>query len=365
MDKEQFKNMLSCRRNLPVWQYMKDILNTVGSSQVTIISGETGCGKSTQVPQYLLDDWIIKYEAGSKHHINIICTQPRRISAISVAERVAQERLEKVGNTVGYQIRLESKMSESTRLSFCTTGILLRRLESDPTMNGVTHIVVDEVHERSEESDFLLMILRNILPLRPDLKVILMSATLKAELFSTYFNDIPIIEVPGRTFPVQQYFLEDIFENCEYVLEEGSEYTRRISKDPDYLESQLECGEVILMSEKPRTALKDESLNFRQICTRYEEYSRRTCKNLFLMDPDKINNELIEHLLDFILWEEHDHPNTGTILVFLPVGGRRRYCCYLFILPYLVKIRQQFSKNIKQVFEKLYFQQILQRLQSP
>ena len=115
-----------------------------------------------------------------------------------------QERIEKPGEVVGYQIRLESKMSERTRLMFCTTGILLRRLEGEPDLNGVTHIIVDEVHERSEESDFLLMILRDTLKRRPDLRVVLMSATVNADLFSSYFNNCPVLEIPGRTFPVQQ-----------------------------------------------------------------------------------------------------------------------------------------------------------------
>ncbi|KAK9870829.1 hypothetical protein WA026_009793 [Henosepilachna vigintioctopunctata] len=317
LEKCEYLKMLTSRKNLPVWNYMKDILNTLESSQVIIISGETGCGKSTQVPQYILDDWIVKYKPESKKHINIVCTQPRRISAIGVAERVAEERLEKVGSTVGYQIRLESKLSASTRLSFCTTGILLRRLESDPLIPEVSHIVVDEVHERSEESDFLLMILRDMLPLRPDLKVILMSATLDAELFSSYFGNIPIMEIPGRTFPVQQYFLEDIFDISRYVLEEGGEYSRKIHNDKGFLEYELKSSEAVMVSEKPRPALKDEHLNFRQICSRYQNYSELTCKNIFLMDPEKINNDLIEHVLTWIV-SDHDFPDKGTILIFLP-----------------------------------------------
>ena len=123
---------------------------------------------------------------------------------MGVAARVAQEREEKVGGVVGHQIRLETCQSERTRLLFCTTGILLRRLESDPGLSDVTHIIVDEVHERSEESDFLLMILRDTLKRRPDLRVVLMSATVNADLFSSYFRDCPVLEIPGRTFPVQQ-----------------------------------------------------------------------------------------------------------------------------------------------------------------
>lgn len=103
-----------------------------------------------QVPQFLLDDWILN-RSESKEHVNIICTQPRRISAIGVAERVAAERDERIGETIGYQIRLESKISNKTRLTFCTIGILLQRLSANPELIDTTHIIVDEVHERSAE----------------------------------------------------------------------------------------------------------------------------------------------------------------------------------------------------------------------
>lgn len=129
-----------------------------------------------------------------------------------------------------FQIRLESKVSSKTRLTFCTTGILLRRLEHDPQLKSVTHILVDEVHERSEESDFLLLILRDLIKVRKDLTVVLMSATLNADLFSSYFEKVPILEIPGRTFPVEQFFLEDIMELTNYVLEENGPFARKIKK---------------------------------------------------------------------------------------------------------------------------------------
>ena len=120
---------------------------------------------------------------------NVVVAQPRRISAMSVAERIAQERGEAIGGTVGYTIRLESKTSRATKLLFCTTGILLKRLEDDPELENVTHVFIDEVHERSIESDFLLMVLRDTLrDHRPDLRVVLMSATINANLFSRYFT---------------------------------------------------------------------------------------------------------------------------------------------------------------------------------
>lgn len=134
-------------------------------------------------------------------------------------------------------------MSEKTRLMFCTTGILLRRLEGEPDLNDVTHIIVDEVHERSEESDFLLMILRDTLKRRPDMRVVLMSATVNADLFSSYFNNCPVLEIPGRTFPVQQVFLEEVLENIPYCLEERSPYARREEKSPSKVDKSAFKGD--------------------------------------------------------------------------------------------------------------------------
>ena len=166
-----------------------------------MISGETGCGKTTQLPQFILESEI---EAGRGAQCNIICTQPRRISAVSVSQRVAAERGESVGDSVGYQIRLENRRSDGTRLLFCTTGVLLRKLVKEPELDGVSHVVVDEIHERGMNEDFLLIILRDLLHKRPDLRLILMSATLNAELFSAYFAGAPMMHIPGFTFPVEE-----------------------------------------------------------------------------------------------------------------------------------------------------------------
>ncbi|XP_076661533.1 putative ATP-dependent RNA helicase DHX57 [Halictus rubicundus] len=317
-DSSKYKRMKEIRRKLPAWSKMDNILGTVQENQVTIISGETGCGKSTQVPQFLLDDWIIN-RPNSKEHVNVICTQPRRISAVGVAERVASERDERIGDTVGYQIRLESKMSNKTRLTFCTTGILLQRLSMNPELTDVTHVIVDEVHERSAESDFLLMLLKELLCKRSNLKIILMSATLKAEAFSSYFREAPILHIPGKTFPVEQIFLEDIFEWMNYVFEENSKYTRRIRGDWEQLQIDLETAEVEGVSNAAvKESIQDENLTLMQIVSRYHDYSRQTHKNLYVMDHDKINFELIEAILEWIIFGLHDYPKTGSILVFLP-----------------------------------------------
>jgi HrpA-like RNA helicase len=145
----------AARRQLPSAAYRERVQALVKGHQVVLISGETGCGKTTQVPQFLLDD----PEVGP--YCSIVCTQPRRISAISVAERIAQERCEQLGQTVGFAVRSESSLSAATQLSFVTPGLLLRRLSSDPSLERYTHVIIDEVHEQDKYSEFLLMCVRS------------------------------------------------------------------------------------------------------------------------------------------------------------------------------------------------------------
>ena len=203
--------MFNVRSKLPAWALKDNISKLIEENQVVVLSGETGCGKSTQVPQFILDS--VKTGAPC----NILVSQPRRISAMGLAERVAAERGESVGETVGYSVRLESRSSPKTELLYCTTGVLLRKLNTNPLLDGVTHVVVDEVHERSHFSDFLLIILREILKKRQDLRVVLMSATLERGLFQEYFNNCPCIEIEGRTFPVDHFFLEDVFIQTQFM----------------------------------------------------------------------------------------------------------------------------------------------------
>lgn len=316
-----YQKMLSSRQSLPAWAMKDEIVATINANQVVVISGDTGCGKSTQVPQFILDNWMVQ-SAGSKKpgRVDIIVTQPRRIAAVGVAERISDERNERIGGVVGYQIRLENKISSSTRLTFCTTGILLRRLYSDPLLETVTHLIIDEVHERSEESDFLLLILKEVLQKRPQLKIILMSATLNSKLFSEYFGGAPVLTIQGRTFPVQQVFLEEIIERSGYVLEPDTQYSKKISKrDEEQLMQELEYADVRANEEPPSRYIRDENLKLSDLISRYIEFSKTCCKTLFLMDPLKINPELIECVLTYIVdSNDHDWPHEGTILVFLP-----------------------------------------------
>ncbi|KAF2398825.1 P-loop containing nucleoside triphosphate hydrolase protein [Trichodelitschia bisporula] len=219
------QKMLAVRRNLPAWSLQESIVTAVADHQITIISGETGSGKSTQSVQFILDDLI---EKGLGEAANIICTQPRRISALGLADRVAEERYSRVGEEVGYIIRGESKVRPGeTKITFVTTGVLLRRLQTSggrpedvvASLADVSHVVVDEVHERSLDTDFLLILLRDVLSQRRDLRLILMSATLDAGIFENYFRGVgPVarIEIQGRTHPVTDYYLDDVIRMSGY-----------------------------------------------------------------------------------------------------------------------------------------------------
>lgn len=216
----RYIEMQRFRKKLPSYGMQKELVNLISNHQVTVISGETGCGKTTQVTQFILDSYI---EKGKGSACRIVCTQPRRISAISVAERVAAERAETCGNgnSTGYQIRLQSRLPRKQgSILYCTTGIILQWLQSDSRLSSVSHIVLDEIHERNLQSDVLMTVIKDLLNFRSDLKVILMSATLNAEKFSEYFGNCPMIHIPGFTFPVMEYLLEDIIEKIRYVPEQ-------------------------------------------------------------------------------------------------------------------------------------------------
>ena len=222
--KPTFKAMEKSRETLPIHTYKAQLLQAIKENQVVIICGETGCGKSTQVPSYIMEN-----ELQRGHQCKIYCTQPRRISAISLARRVSEELGERKGDVgtknslVGYAIRLESRMTAQTKLVYATTGIVMRMLESSFDLGDITHLVIDEVHERSIDSDFLLIILRKLVTLRPELRVILMSATVNASKFSEYLSGAPILSVPGRTYPVSVRYLEDAIEATGFGTKDASD----------------------------------------------------------------------------------------------------------------------------------------------
>ncbi|CAD5124250.1 DgyrCDS12547 [Dimorphilus gyrociliatus] len=180
------------QRNLPIFAYKEKILEEIKQNQVVVVAGDTGCGKSTQIPQYLL-------EAG---YSNIACTQPRRIACISLSKRVGYETFNEYRTQVAYQVRFEKSRTKATRILFLTEGLLLRQLQNDPLLSQYSVVVIDEVHERHIHTDFLLGIMRCIMLQRTDLKIVLMSATINIDLFSSYFEDCPVLRVPGRLYPI-------------------------------------------------------------------------------------------------------------------------------------------------------------------
>lgn len=205
--------MKTIRQSLPAWSKQDSIVEVVAKHQVTLITGETGSGKSTQAIQFVLDRAIQDMKGSSS---NLLCTQPRRVAALSLSERVSAERCGIEGDEVGYNIRGDSKSSSTTKITFMTTGVLLRRLQGAKSvksaLSGVSHIFVDEVHERSLDTDFLLALLRDALSTLPGLKVVLMSATLDADVFANYFggDSVGRVHIEGRTFPVQDLYLDDV-----------------------------------------------------------------------------------------------------------------------------------------------------------
>lgn len=210
------------RSELPMVQHREDVMKLVNDNEVCVVVGATGSGKTTQLPQLILEEMT---QAGQGGTCNIICTQPRRIAAISVAQRVAVERNEALQESIGYSVRFDSRMPKfGGSVNYCTTGILLRQLQDSQaaTLDGISHIIIDEVHERDIQIDFLLVILRQLMAdrraagLNP-IKVIMMSATIDTTLFCKYFGAgfesgaCPYIEVPGRTFPVTQHHLDELY----------------------------------------------------------------------------------------------------------------------------------------------------------
>ena len=349
-DKKQtpaWKDIEAKRNDLPIAKLKNDFLRALSTKDTVVVCGETGCGKTTQIPQFVLDDEIENLRGANA---NIICTQPRRVAATSVAERVCFERCEKDGvggrtSDVGYQVRGDNKTNRSsTKLTFCTVGILLRRLQSDRYLKGVTHVLLDEVHERSLDSDFALALLRDVPERRrrmnlPPLKLVLMSATIDSDLFSRYLDNAPVVTAPGRTFPVSTSFLENIYESLEYVLDPENRACHRPRGFADEAKSAMRAGGG--GSDRRRNAqLIDswgedaesmfggeeypENPDYNAIDAFLEHCSPKTRLSLSRLDEHAIDYDLIEQLLAYLdETEERAGPSNGggAFLVFLPGKG--------------------------------------------
>eukprot|EP00986_Skeletonema_menzelii_P008810 scaffold3836_cov137-Skeletonema_menzelii.AAC.6 len=218
------KSIREQREYLPAFSVRDSLLQTIRENNIVIVVGETGSGKSTQLTQYLFEEGYTEYGI-------VGCTQPRRVAAMSVAKRVSEEVAamvkedgkrsldedrDSLGGTVGYSIRFEDQTTQHTVIKYMTDGVLLRESLRDPDLNKYSVIIMDEAHERSLNTDVLFGVLRKVAARRSDLKLIVTSATLSADVFSDFFGGVPIFRIPGRTFPVETYFAKSVQE--DYVM---------------------------------------------------------------------------------------------------------------------------------------------------
>ena len=271
--------------------------------------------KTTQVPQYILEHYL---ESQRGAYCNIIVTQPRRISAVSVAERVAYERNEDLRQTSGYSVRFESALPRPyAGILFCTVGVLLRKLENG--LRGVSHVVIDEIHERDIDTDFLLVLMCDMLRVNSELKVVLMSATIDTTLFAEYFNSCPIVEVFGRTYPIAEYFLEDTVQILDFVPSAESRKRKNKSGNEDEEEEDDELVDEVAVNDEEganadvtgnQTSTADVDCN--TIVS--DDYSEKTKNAMRRLSEKVISFELIECLLRYIVSLEQP----GGILIFLP-----------------------------------------------
>ncbi|XP_053610494.1 ATP-dependent DNA/RNA helicase DHX36-like [Plodia interpunctella] len=283
----RYKRYLEFRKKLPTYSKTKELLEVIKDNQVIVISGETGCGKSTQVPQIILDDAIANFSGGN---VKILVTQPRRIAALSLASRVAEERGEKLGSSVGYVVRLERvDCRDRGSITFCTTGVLLVDLEIDQGLTKYSHIILDEVHERDTHIDLAMCMLKKVLNKRHDLKLILMSATIDADKLSAFYNNCPMMHIEGLAYPVQDIYLEDILQTIKFELSEPvndrnftkrrwKRYLKRYSEESmcqkaiqyraevgPWLESQKKAGKIDEVVYKTLSDHRIEDLNMELI----------------------------------------------------------------------------------------------------
>ncbi|SCU77551.1 LAMI_0A01530g1_1 [Lachancea mirantina] len=283
----EYGKMLENRQRLPAWKLKSTIVDLIENNDVVLITGETGSGKSTQVVQFVLD--YLYQEKGPSHRTKIICTQPRRISAIGLAERVAQERCDDVGEEVGYVIRGVNKTKPLTKIRFMTTGVLVRILQGSRAFLEDSIVVIDEVHERSVDTDLIVILLGNLIKKIRGLKIILMSATVSVDIFTSFFKGLKSCHIEGRTFPIQDFYLEEILEQLDFKI-------RR----------------------KKLTNQFDED--------NFDEYLKPSADSKFFTSG-QINYELISQLTQHVHDKLKAENNQGSILIFLPGTGEINTCC--------------------------------------
>lgn len=277
-------------KNLPVASKKDELVELIKNNQVVVISGETGSGKTTQIPKICL-------EAGLGVHGKIGCTQPRRLAARSVAERIAEELGSKLGELVGYQVRFLEQAKQDSLIKVMTDGILLAEIQNDRFLNNYETIIIDEAHERSVNIDFLLGILKQLLPKRPDLKVIITSATIDTQRFAEHFtvNGVkpPVVEVSGRTYPVEVRYRP----LAKAQDDDGNEYEQDmvdgIVEAIDELAKEDPFGDVLVFQigerdiKETAEALRKHKLKNTEVVPLYARLSMAEQQKVFQTSPNR------------------------------------------------------------------------------
>ncbi|KAL7720787.1 ATP-dependent RNA helicase [Entamoeba marina] len=289
MEKEisnsSYQNMLPARQELPIHEIKSKFLELLNTHQVIVVSGTTGSGKSTQLPQYVLENELLQNRGKAT---KIYVTQPRRISAVGLSSRVADERGS--SNHVGHQIRFEKTGNE--KLVYCTVGVMLRKVLGNPELSEVSHLFLDEVHERDLNTDFMLLLLKDLITKNKKIKIIVMSATLAVELFENYFEGAATLRVESRLHPVTTHYLDDVIALTNYAIDQASIY---YNKHYDDLSKRKVGDEYVTVDmNKVHDAIKKTTSD--------------------MINQSVVNTELIVDLITVLTKTKP----VGCVLIFLP-----------------------------------------------
>ncbi|XP_037927601.1 ATP-dependent DNA/RNA helicase DHX36 [Teleopsis dalmanni] len=288
---DKYNENYAQRLKLPVMKAANIIKEAVTTNNIILVLGDTGCGKSTQIPQIILDMYL---ENGKADECRIVCTQPRRIPAISIAQRVAAERCDKIGNSVGYQIRLQNISPRGPgSILYCTTGVLLHRMQMNFLLNDFNVVIIDEVHERGIEVDLLLGLLKRIIEIRKELKFILMSATVDEKCFIEYYKHCKVLRIEGTMHPVKSIYLEDILAE---LIAKGTSFKNFFNKD-NFSDSHY------------RNMIMPHMNNIKKT------HGQRVAD--ILQYPDSEGCSSIK-LIECLIYHICEQTDSGAILVFLP-----------------------------------------------